>query len=58
MKKINVIYEHICCHESGYSAVDNSVLNASHNCVVSTVIPQTVKRNNSLEDCVNQTLLS
>jgi hypothetical protein len=58
MKKINVIYERIFCHESVNNAADKSVLNIPHNCVVSTVIPETVKPNNSLEDCVNQTFLN
>jgi len=51
-------YVHICCHDIGNNGVDKSDLNVSDNLCVSTVISKTVKRKNSVEDCVNQTLLS
>jgi hypothetical protein len=50
-------YVHFCCHDIGNNGVDKSGLNVSDNLCVSTVISKTVKRKNSVEDCVNQTFL-
>jgi hypothetical protein len=55
--RLQTEYKHICCHDTSNNAVGCSYINVSDNCVVSTVFSETVKRNNSHKECVNQAYL-